>query len=148
MKQQNKWEKLFGEFLELIEFTLVKYKIGDEEYNPWRWGLIDRQGANLGDIETDRFSDAEDIINRLDIYINDYLYRGLEDQEKCYEVDYEEREEPWGADSWLSLKNDKEFYAKNKEFFDDNKFTFDVLDMIANHFDEINLEHIYYEVEE
>ena len=37
----NKCTKLFEEFLDLIEFTLVKHKSSDEEYNPWIWSLID-----------------------------------------------------------------------------------------------------------
>ena len=44
MKQQNKWESLFEDFLEVTEFRLIKYKTTEDEYNPWRWGVYDKQG--------------------------------------------------------------------------------------------------------
>lgn len=145
MKKQNKWEKLFEEFLECVEFTLVKYKTTDDEYDPWRWGVHDRQGANLGDIESDRFTCAEDILDRMDTYITDYFYADLEDELNAYEVDLEWREVPDGATEWLLLKNDAKFVNKNKKYFDEHSFEFNVLDMMVNHVDEINLENIYYE---
>ena len=64
-KSQNKYEKLFCSFLDLTEFSLIKYKDG--------FGLEDRQGANLGDIEGDRFETAEQIFERMSIYIDDYI---------------------------------------------------------------------------
>lgn len=46
-------------------------------------GLIDLQKANLGDIEGDRYEASEDgvksIIDRLDIYYEDYIFNGLEE---------------------------------------------------------------------
>ena len=53
MKQQNKYEKLFDEFLDLAEFRLVRHQNGYDEYADeyGHWSLIDNQGANLGDIE-------------------------------------------------------------------------------------------------
>ena len=51
MNKKNRWEELFDELLDLIEFRLIKYPDG--------WGLVDRQGANLGDIESDRFDSSE-----------------------------------------------------------------------------------------
>jgi hypothetical protein len=130
----------------------VKYKDLDgndvvEEHNGV-WSLWDRQGANLGDIYQDRFDSASQIIERLDIYINDYLYRDLEEELDAYEVDLEGRELPWSAETWLTLRGDKVFYGKNKRYFDEHKWEFDVLDMIAYHADEINLEECYYEEEE
>lgn len=50
MDKKNRYETLFEEFMDLTEFTLIKYKDG--------WGLHDRQGGNLGDIESDRFENA------------------------------------------------------------------------------------------
>lgn len=145
MKTQNKWEKLFEEFLECVEFTLVKYKTTDEEYNPWRWGVRDRQYANLGDIESDRFSCAEDILDRMDTYITDYFYADLEDEISAYGVSLEWREVPDGAEEWLLLRSDVEFVEKYKKYFDNHSWEFEVLDMIVNHVDEINLENIFYE---
>lgn len=137
MKKQNKWEELFEQFMELTEFTLTQYKDG--------WGVIDGQGANLGDIQSDRFENAADIFDRMDIYINDYFFNDLEEELEAYNVDLEGREVPWNADEWLALRGDKEFYQKNKKYFDEHSFEFDVLDMIVNHEGEINLENVYYE---
>lgn len=137
MKKQNKWEELFEQFMELTEFTLTQYKDG--------WGVIDGQGANLGDIQSDRFENAADIFDRMDIYINDYFFNDLEEELEAYNVDLEGREVPWNADEWLALRGDKEFYKKNKKYFDEHSFEFDVLDMIVNHEGEINLENVYYE---
>lgn len=137
MKIQNRWEKLFEQFLDLTEFTLIKHTDG--------WGVYDRQGANLGDIQDDRFENAADIFDRMDVYINDYFFADLEDELDAYEVDLEGREIPNDAADWLLLRNDVEFVSKNKKYFDDHSWEFDVLDMIANHANEINLENCNYE---
>lgn len=145
MKQQNRWESLFEDFLEVTEFTLIKYKTTDEEYDPWRWGVYDRQGANLGNIQSDRFTCAEDIFDRMDVYIIDYFYHDLDEELEAYEVDMEGREFPEDAQDWLDLRDDMEFCNKNQEYINNHAFEFDVLDMIVNHVDEINLENVYYE---
>lgn len=144
------YTELFEEFLDLIEFTLVKHKGNDEEYDPFRWSLIDRQGANIGDIESDRFADAEGIIDRLDIYINDYIYRDLEDELDDYDIELDLHEIPDGAQEWLELINNEEFrkVRRNLRYIEEHKWDFDVLDMIAYHTNEINLEECYYEEEE
>lgn len=140
MKVQNRWEELFEGFLDLTEFTLIKYSDG--------WGLYDRQCGNLGDIEGDRFDNAADIFDRMDAYITDYFYHDLEDELEAYEVDMNNREIPWNAEQWLELQDDIEFYNKNKKYFDEHKWEFDVLEMIAYHSGEISLENVFYEGEE
>ena len=128
MKQQNKWEQLFNQFMDLTEFSLIKHKDG--------WGLYDRQGANLGDIESDRFSNAEQIFERMDVYINDYI---IEDIKRCLAVkgllpEYE-------YDGWDDM------LINAAPLLPENKFEFDLLDMIINHYDEIDLNNVYYEEE-
>ena len=140
MKKQNRWESLFEDFLEVTEFTLIKHTDG--------WGLYDRQGGNLGDIEGDRFANAADIIDRMEVYIIDYFYHDLEDELEAYKIDMEGREVPESAQDWLDLKRDTEFCNKNQEYFDNHAFEFNVLDMIINHINEISLENIPYESEE
>ena len=160
-KQQNKWEQLFEQFMDLTEFSLIKnknprlvlrYKDPDgnpvEEVHEGIWSIYDCQGANLGDIESDRFDNAKQIFERMDIYINDYIYRDLEEEIDAYEVDLEGRELPWSAETWLALRNDQEFCKKYNKFFDDHKFEFDILDMICNHYEEIDLNNVYLEEEE
>ena len=136
MKQQNKWEKLFDEFLDLTEFKLVKHQ---NEYNQYtdeygHWSLIDLQEANLGNIQGDRFKSAQEILERMTIYINDYI---IADIEECLEEKnlYPEN----GYVDWQDMLNN----AKN--LLQENKFEFDLLDMICNHFEEIKLENCIYE---
>ena len=91
-KSQNKYEKLFDSFLDLTEFSLIKYKDG--------FGLEDHQGANLGDIE---FS-YDDIPNTLEGRLN------------------------------------------HKEELKEYQYEIDLIDMICNHYNEINLENCTYEI--
>lgn len=135
MKLQNKWEKTFDEFLELIEFALVKHK-SELEDEDGIWSLIDLQGANLGDIESDRFEDAMGIVDRLEIYVNDYFIEDIENllAEKGVAV-------TWGGDY-------QEYIDNAKDLLPDASWDFVVLDMICNHIDKINLENCTYEEEE
>ena len=75
MTEQNRWEGLFDEFLDVIEFRLVRYPTG--------WGVVDCQGANLGDIERDRFENAKSLIDRLDVYIQDYFIADIAEDAEC-----------------------------------------------------------------
>lgn len=124
MKKQNKWEKLFDEFLDLTEFTLIKHQND--------WSLIDNQGGNLGNIEGDRFTSAMQILDRMDSYIEDYITEPLEQELFNKGIETEETD---------SLKEVLFFRDK----LPDNQWDFDVLDMICNHFEEIKLENCSYE---
>ena len=119
---QNTYEKLFDEFLNLTEFRLLKHKDGT-------FSLKDRQCANLGDIEDDRFASASEILDRMDIYIQDYLIRDIEDalDEKSIEIGC-----AWGE------------YGQYRDLIPDYKFDFDLLDMIINHPNEIDLNNCDY----
>ena len=144
------YAKLFEEFLDLIEFTLVKhknpvlvleYKDGDgndvvEEHNG-AWSLHDRQGANLGDIEQDRFDNARQIIDRLDIYTNDYIIRAIEEYLEDDGIGLPEHYICW-----------EDLLEKRHLVGSDIAWDFDVLDMIINHADEIELNECCYEEEE
>ena len=136
MKQQNKYEKLFDEFLDLTEFRLVRhqnnYDKHTDEYG--HWSLIDNQGGNLGDIESDRFDNAAQILDRMDIYIHDYIIESIQD---CLDEA--------GYDYYTGNYQGLIEYCRDK--LPENKWDLDVLDMICNHFDEINLENCTYEEE-
>ena len=134
MKQQNKYEKLFDEFLDCTEFILVRHQ---NDYNKYtdeygHWSLIDSQGANLGDIESDRFENARDILDRMDIYIYNYI---IEDLEDCLDEA--------GYDYYTVNYQGLIEYCRDK--LPENQWELNVLDMICNHFDEINLENCTYE---
>ena len=66
MKKQNTWEKLFDEFMDLIEMGLVKTNEG-------YFHLRDYTGANLANIESEEFDNAQWLFERLDNYIYDYI---------------------------------------------------------------------------
>lgn len=119
---QNTYEKLFDEFLNITEFQLLKHKDGT-------FSLEDRQCANLGDIENDRFTSASEILDRMDVYIQDYLIADIEDalDEKSIEIDC-----------------DWEEYGQYRKDLPDYKFDFDLLDMIINHFDKVDLNNCDY----
>lgn len=119
---QNTYEKLFDEFLDLTEFRLLKHKDG-------MFSLEDQQCANLGDIEDDRFTSASEILDRMDVYIQDYLITDIEDalDEKSIEIDC-----------------DWEEYGQYRKDLPDYKFDFDLLDMIINHSDKIDLNNCDY----
>ena len=133
MQIKNKWEKLFDEFLDLTEFRLIKHKGNDAKYDPWIWSIVDLQGANLGNIEGDRFSDAQGILDRMDIYINDYFIQDIEDllEEKGIEITWDDDYQDYIDNSIILLP----------EAF----WEFEVLDMICNHYSEIDLNNCYYE---
>lgn len=127
MKQQNKWEKLFDEFLDLTEFTLVKHQND--------WSLIDNQGGNICNIEGDRFKSASEICLRMDSYIDDYIVESIENHAKIMGIDISDWAN-WGWDYLLSYR---------EKFPQDCQWDFDVLDMICYHDEEINLENCTYE---
>lgn len=123
---KNTYEKLFDEFLNIVEFRLLKHKDGT-------FSLEDRQCANLGDIENDRFETASEVLDRMDIYIRDYLIADIEDalDEKSIEIDC-----------------DWEEYEKYWDLLPDYKFDFDLLDMIINHSDKVDLNNCDYSIAE
>ena len=119
MTEQNRWEGLFDEFLDVIEFRLVRYPTG--------WGVVDCQGANLGDIERDRFENAKSLIDRLDVYIQDYFIADIAEDAEC--------------DSYNGWEELLTFARTNMAEEDQERYCFelDVLEMLCRHPDEINL---------
>ena len=75
-------------FLGFFDFKLEKYKDG--------YGVVDLQGANLGNIEEQRFDTLSEIVYRFfdSIYIPDYIDEdlredGYDGDDDCYETQYE-----------------------------------------------------------
>ncbi len=127
-ENRNQWETLFDQLLNTVEFRLVKYSDG--------WGLVDKQGANLGEIESDRFDDAAMILDRLDIYIGDYFVD-----------DIRETMGEGASEDWPQLLQEARTAMTPKEL-EYHRFDLDVLEMICNHPNEINLENCCYTEEE
>lgn len=69
--------EMFNTILAIEEFGLIKYKDGT-------WGLFDGQGANLGDIESDRFNTMAEILDRMEIYHIDYFEESIMEYFEIY----------------------------------------------------------------
>lgn len=86
MKDFDYYFDLFKDLLDLYEFDLA---LDEENY----WRVIDRQGGNIGGIEQDQFNTIADIVDRMEIYHNDYILRSLEEclpeiETFCYQDAY------------------------------------------------------------
>lgn len=112
---------LFKDYLDLTEFALEKD--GDS------YRLIDLQGGNLGNIESDRFDSAKEIFDRMDAYIYDYYVRPIEEESENFGFELPD------SDLEALVNWYKEHKDKYPEYADD----FAVLDMIVNHADEVEL---------
>lgn len=59
------------ELLDMYEFDLY--------VSPTGMSVVDRQGANLGDIESDEFMNFGALMDRFDTYHYDYIIRSIEE---------------------------------------------------------------------
>lgn len=126
-KSQNKYEILFDFFLYLTQFSLIKYEDG--------FGLKDHQRANLNDIEDDRFETAEQIFERMSVYIDDYIDEYLRNV-WVDELGFSYDDIPNTLEGWLDHKEELKEY----------QYEINWIDMICNHYNEINLENCSYEI--
>ena len=62
------------EFLNAFDFT---YEISKDTENNKVYRLVDKQHANLGNIENEDFYNIGQIVARLDIYYHDYIYKDI-----------------------------------------------------------------------
>lgn len=127
MGEKKRWEGLFDGLLRTVDFRLVKYPDG--------WGLLDEQGANFGNIEADRFSRADVVVDRLEIYIEDYLVSDIQADLGMGEFS-----------SWSELVK----VANEKMAPEDlERYYYDLalLDMVCNHSHEIDLEKCCFTIE-
>ena len=124
----SKYEELFNEVLDIIDFELIKYKNG--------WVLTDKQLADLGDIESERFDNVVKLVDRLEMYIEDYFVEEIR-------IEVEELAEM----TWKEII-DTAPNKLNQQQSEAYKFNLLVLDMICNHKDEIEFENCRSTVEE
>lgn len=125
--EKNKWKEVFDSFLESIDFELIKH--------PRCWALKDTTGTNLGEIENDRFCNAAAVLDRLDIYIQDYVA----------EVEAALTSKVTGWMNWQDMlaKARKELTPEQQEHW---SYVLDALDMICNHAQDIDLEKCTYTI--
>ena len=128
--QLNKWEKLFIEFLDMIEFSLHKRIDADGVVC---YGVEDLQHANLAGIEQDFFYSAGDVLERMEVYENDYIVRDILEciREKGVRYEYNQ---------WSDL-------LKYRSKLPYNQLDFDLLEMICYHSQDINIFNIYSHLE-
>ncbi len=119
----NKWEKLFLDFLEMTEFYPLRRV---DENGVDCFGLENGQHANLGDIESDFFYSATDILDRLTVYEYDYIIRDLKD---CADFELEHNE-------WTDL-------LKYRPQMPNNQYNFDLIEMICNHPQDIDINKVF-----
>jgi len=143
--KEKSYEEMFDELIDGVEFELVKYSgedrkskstWDDKEYEG-DWGLIDTQGANLGGIEEERFNNAKEIIDRLNVYISDYFLGGQDG----LEVSEEHQDE---LDDCYTYEEMLEFFKKYPEE-DENGYLVELLDFIVNHAKDVDLEKCTFE---
>lgn len=96
-KKKN-WNQVVTDWLSLTEFELIKNENGT-------WSLHDLQGGNLGDIELDEFTSADEIIDRMDVYFQDYVFdtiaEDIDDEDEPDFADFKSE-----ADIWYTWYND------------------------------------------
>jgi hypothetical protein len=101
----NKKEKIFfEELLDMYEFETYKNENGKLQLN-------DLQGACLGGICGEEFSNEYEILERMEIYHDDYILRILEED---YDISFDTYQEWY---DFLKDKNDK------KDYFELNLFS-------------------------
>lgn len=123
------YTKVFEDMLRQMDFALVKHLDG--------YGLSDLQGANLGNIEAERYTEAFYITDRLiESYINDSFFNDLEEEARLHIPDYSSDTLPTTAEEWTEYM-DKYPYFKYTHIGD-----YEVMDMLARQEDKVNLEAI------
>lgn len=127
--QLNKWEEIFADFLDMIEFKLIKDK--DEEGKDC-YHLIDLQGADLGNISEEEYYDADGVIDRMEIYEEDYIINDIAYLLDDNKIEYDKDD----FDYWPNL-------FKYRDKLPDYDYDFELLDMICNHGEDIDIDKVY-----
>lgn len=130
----NKYTKLFADFLHTMDFGLCK--------KPNGYALIDYQGAYWGGIAEDRFDSAESIVDRLDIYIDDYFLDDLEEEAPNYGISDETIVDILGFADWFAWFTENKDKAEYQKFINTHGFEFEVADLVVNHLDEVCLDDV------
>lgn len=132
--------ELFRDMLSVMDFKLIEEK----EY----FCLVDLQGGNLGDIESDQFISASQLVERLDIYITDYFLNDLEEEFEawCENTDsalWEEFEPIIASlvscEDWVNFAENGTGHSVLGKFVNEYLFDFQVLYMICYDVDKVNL---------
>lgn len=76
------------QILDIEEFSLEvnEYDSNIPDTQELRFNLVDNQGGNLGNIESESFDNLSSVIDRMDIYHTDYLYQAFEERQESNEL--------------------------------------------------------------
>ena len=123
-----RFTRIFADMLNVIDFELYQDEDG--------YALSDKQGGNFGDIESDRFTTAEQIIDRLDVYLNDYYFDDLTEAAENYPY-FADRDIPDTAEGWNVLR----LFAtiELKPFIAEYSHEFDVMELVVNGYKYVDL---------
>lgn len=132
MEERNKQiiVNFFNQMLNVYEFELM-IDINKDMESIFR--LRDMQEANLGNIEQEEFYSLGDIIDRLDIYHNDYIYTPLEDRKMAKE---KIKKDDWDIVAKRYLESDtvakilREIQPTEYKELTNNRANFSIKDMI------------------
>lgn len=124
-------DKKFIDLLHEMDFELVKNDDGT-------YGLHDLQGANLGDIESEKFETAWDIMDRLSgAYINDYFLNLEGIDEFIKDEDYPEKG-IWGVEDFYNW-----YTPEMKEKYPDLEYRGDICGFVLNGSEKVDLDKAY-----
>ncbi len=126
MKKLNKREEMFVDMLDIIWFYLQRGR--DKDGNVCYY-LMDKQHANLADIQSEQFNSAEQIIDRLEVYEYDYIINDLKECALWENISIQ-------YDTWEDI-------LKYRSLMPNNQYEFDLIDMICNHSQDIDIEKVY-----
>ena len=123
----NHYTKVFAEMLDVMEFSLDKQIDGN-------YCLEDEQEGYLGGIDSYRnFTSADEIIDRLGSFLEDYYYRDLEEA-ACEEFGLKASELPYSAEEWVQFLEKDEYESFRAEYFHE----YEVMKLISSPSEIIN----------
>lgn len=125
--KMNNDELVFKDIIETIEFSISKEHDG--------YALHDSTGANLGNIESERFCSAVDILDRIDHYLNDYFFTDLEDEAESI-IQSENTEMPCSAEDWVK------FMDEHEDFKNEHSLDYKVMEFLAQPNIDIDMENV------
>ena len=137
------WTNVFESFLDITEFSV--HKSTDEDGNPC-YVLRDHQGGNLGDIESDTFQNAEEIIERMGVYVDDYFIEPIIDNLAQYDIDC-----PESADEIIKLIRSEQFkndYPELYKEYNEPHSDIQILELVAEHGEDVDLERVATELDD
>lgn len=87
--------------------------------------------------QDEKFHHTSELINVLDTYLNDHYFADLEEVSEESGIDWNQEKVPYSCKEWVNFLDE---HQNIKELC---QYEYDVMDMIANHLDEIDLDKLY-----